>query len=246
MESRNADCVNLCLRPRSWIQFGAISGFAGSQLHNWHNENNETSMKLYSLFLVMATATVFSPGPGVVMTLTNALRYGMRGTFGGILGISVGTLVVAGISATSLGVLLATSALAFTALKFIGAGYLVYLGIRLWRAPPFKFAEQSAHDASFGKRFGEGLSLQLTNPKAIFFFLSVFPQFIDPRRDYAVQFAALVLTYSALVIVIHCTYALFARWAKGWLTSERGGRMVNRAAGATFVLFGAALATAKR
>ena len=203
-------------------------------------------MKLYSLFLLMATATVFSPGPGVVMTLTNALRYGMRGTFGGILGIAFGALVVAAVSATSLGVLLAASALAFTMLKFIGAGYLVYLGIRLWRSPAIQFAEQSAHEASLGKRFLEGLSLQLTNPKAIFFFLSVFPQFIDPGKGYAVQFASLVLTYSTLVVVIHCLYALFAKRAKAWLTSKRGGRTVNRAAGTTFVLFGAALATARQ
>lgn len=203
-------------------------------------------MKLYSLFLVMATATVFSPGPGVVMTLTNALRYGMRGTFGGILGIAVGALIVAALSATSLGVLLAASALAFTVLKFVGAAYLVYLGIRLWRAPPFQFAEPSAHEASFGKRFLEGLSLQLTNPKAIFFFLSVFPQFIDPQQSYPMQFATLVLTYSSLVVVIHSLYAVFAKRARGWLASERGGRTVNKAAAATFVFFGAALATAKR
>jgi len=203
-------------------------------------------MKLYLLFLLMATATVFSPGPGVVMTLSNALRYGMRGTFGGILGIAFGALVVAAISATSLGVLLAASALAFTILKFVGAAYLVYLGIRLWRAPPFQFAEPSAHQASFGRRFLEGLSLQLTNPKAIFFFLSVFPQFINAEQNYALQFTTLVLTYSSLVVAIHCTYAVFAKRAKHWLTSERGGRALNKAAGATFVFFGAALATAKR
>lgn len=203
-------------------------------------------MKLYLLFFLMAAATVLSPGPGVVMTLTNALRYGMRGTFGGILGIAFGALLVAAISATSLGVLLAASALAFTIMKFVGAAYLVYLGIRLWRAPPFKFGEQPAHEAGFRRRFIEGLSLQLTNPKAIFFFLSVFPQFIDPQMNYAGQFTALVLTYSSLVVVIHCTYALFAKRTKRWLTSERGGRAVNRAAGATLVCFGAALATAKR
>lgn len=203
-------------------------------------------MQLYSLFFLMAAATVLSPGPGVVMTLTNALRYGMRGTVGGIFGIAFGALVVAAISATSLGILLATSAWAFTVLKLVGAAYLVYLGVRLWRAPPFRLTEQSAHSASFGRRFMEGLSLQLTNPKAIFFFLSMFPQFISPDKSYAFQFASLVLTYSALVVVIHCIYALFARRARSWLTSERGGRAVNKTAGATFVLFGAALAAAKR
>ncbi len=202
-------------------------------------------MKLYSLFLLVAIATVMSPGPGVVMTLTNSLRYGMRGTLGGILGLALGVLMVAAISATSLGVLLAASSLAFTVLKYVGAAYLIYLGIRLWRAPPFQFAEASAHQASFSRRFVEGVSLQLTNPKAIFFFLSVFPQFIDPATNYAIQFASLVLTFSALVVVIHLTYAMFAKKARNWLTSERGGRRVNKTAGVTFMFFGAALASAK-
>ena len=203
-------------------------------------------MKLYTLFLLMATATVFSPGPGVVMTLTNSLRYGVRGTVGGIFGIAFGALVVAAISATSLGVLLATSALAFTVMKYIGAAYLIYLGIKLWRSPGFKFTEAQTREVGFGKRFIEGLSLQLTNPKAIFFFLSVFPQFIDPSANYAKQFLLLVLTYSSLVVVIHCFYAFSAQRTKTWLTSDKGGRVVNKAGAATFLFFGAALAAAKK
>jgi homoserine/homoserine lactone efflux protein len=92
----------------------------------------------------------------------------------------------------------------------------------------------------------EGLSLQLTNPKAIFFFLSVFPQFLDHARPMAPQFAVLVLTYSTLVVLIHSGYALSAQRARSWLGSERGGRTMNRVGGATFVFFGAALATARR
>ncbi|HEX7646623.1 MAG TPA: LysE family transporter [Noviherbaspirillum sp.] len=203
-------------------------------------------MKLYSLFLLMATATVFSPGPGVVMTLTNSLRYGVRGTIGGIFGIAFGALVVAAISATSLGVLLATSAMAFMVMKYIGAAYLIYLGIKLWRSQGFRFTEMQTHSASFGKRFLEGLSLQLTNPKAIFFFLSVFPQFIDPSAAYAKQFLLLVLTYSSLVVVIHCIYAFSAQRAKAWLVSEKGGRIINKTGAATFLFFGAMLATAKK
>ena len=193
---------------------------------------------LYPVFLLVAATTVLSPGPGVVMTLTNALRHGFRGTFGGILGISAGAFAVATLSATGLGVLLATSAAAFTVMKYVGAAYLVYLGIRLWRSP--------AAPTGFGRRFMEGLSLQLTNPKAIFFFLSVFPQFLDHARPMPPQFAVLVLTYSTLVVLIHSGYALSAQRARSWLGSERGGRTMNRVGGATFVFFGAALATAKR
>lgn len=203
-------------------------------------------MTLYPVFLLVASATVLSPGPGVVMTLTNSLRYGFRGTFGGILGIAAGALAVATLSATGLGVLLATSAAAFTVLKYAGAAYLVWLGIRLWRSPAFRLEDRTAAPAGPGRRFLEGLSLQLTNPKAIFFFLSVFPQFIDRPRPFGVQFALLVVTYGALVILIHCAYALTAQRARRWLTSERGGRAVNRVGGAAFVFFGAALATSRR
>ena len=202
-------------------------------------------MHLYLLFLVMAAATVLSPGPGVVMTLTNALRFGLRGTIGGVLGIAFGALVVAATSATSLGVLLATSVLAFTVLKLLGAAYLIFLGVRLWRSPALKLSAQPAHEASFGKRFVEGLSLQLTNPKAIFFFLSVFPQFIDPTKSYTTQFTALVLTYASLVVAIHSLYAVFSSRAKRWLSSDRGGRAMSRTSGVTLILFGAVLAAAK-
>jgi threonine/homoserine/homoserine lactone efflux protein len=203
-------------------------------------------LTLYPIFLLVAAAAVLSPGPGVVMTLTNALRYGFRDTFGGILGLAAGTFVVATLSATGLGVLLAASALAFTVLKYVGAVYLLYLGVRLWTAPPIRLELGTATPASTGRRFVEGLSLQLTNPKAIFFFLSVFPQFIERSYNFGAQFALLVLTYGTLVVLIHCGYAVTAGRARRWLTSERGGRAMNRVGGAAFMFFGAALATAKR
>ena len=203
-------------------------------------------MTLYPVFLLVAATTVLSPGPGVVMTLTNALRHGYRGTFAGIVGISFGAFAVAALSATGLGVLLAASATAFTVMKYVGAAYLVYLGIRLWRAPAVRIDAGPAADAGFGRRFLEGLTLQLTNPKAIFFFLSVFPQFVDHSRPGGRQFALLVLTYSTLVVVIHSGYALTAERARSWLGSERGGKTLNRLGGFTFMVFGAAMAGARR
>jgi len=88
-------------------------------------------MSGYLLFSIIAIATILSPGPGVLLTLTNSLRYGVSGAVGGILGISFGAFIIAGISATSIGVLLATSVIAFSIIKFIGAAYLIYLGIKL-------------------------------------------------------------------------------------------------------------------
>ena len=203
-------------------------------------------MQLYTLFVFMAAATVLSPGLGVVMTLTNSLRSGFSGTLGGILGIAIGALVVAALSATGLGLLLATSAVAFTLMKLIGAAYLIYLGFRLWNAKVHSFDPAVPDTGGFVRRFVEGLSLQLTNPKVVFFFLSIFPQFIEPDGNYSFQFALLVLTYSALVVVIHSFYAFFARSAKTWLMSDIGGRITNKAGAVAFMFFGASLVFAKR
>jgi|SRR5680860_132069 threonine/homoserine/homoserine lactone efflux protein len=201
-------------------------------------------MDTYLLFLIIAIATVLSPGPGVVLTLTNAIRYGVSGAIGGILGIAFGTFIVAGVSATGVGVLLATSTVAFSIMKFIGAAYLIYLGIKLWRSPTAKIDVKSAAIKSRKRQFIEGLTLQLTNPKAVFFFISIFPQFVDFSSDYAGQFTLLVVTYSSLVVLIHLLYARLAKSARSWLSSDKGGRVVNRVGGGTFMCFGIGLASA--
>lgn len=202
-------------------------------------------MHSYLLFVTLAALAILSPGPGVLMTLSNAARGGVRHAIGGILGIACGAWIVAALSATGLGVLLATSVLAFTLVKLAGAAYLVWLGVRLWRSSPSPAAQIPAK-TNARRRFAEGLALQLTNPKAVFFFLAVFPQFLDLARPDPASFALLVLTYAALVVAIHTAYAALGARARPWLASERGGRLVNRAGGAVFVLFGAGLALAKR
>lgn len=203
-------------------------------------------MQLYLLFILMATLTILSPGPGVLKSITNSLNYGFKSAFVGVLGLSMGVFCVATLSATSLGALLAASSTAFDVLKYIGAAYLIYMGIKLWRAPAVELKNESAPPASYRRLFIEGLIFQFSNPKALVFFLSVFPQFIDHSRAYAVQFAGLVLTFCALLIIIHTSYAFFAHRVQGFLKTGRGGRVMNRVGGAAFIGFGVMLANAKR
>ncbi len=203
-------------------------------------------MEHYILFLTIASVTVLSPGPGVTLTLTNSIRYGMYETFGGILGIATGNCIVATISATGLGLLLAASALAFTIMKYIGAAYLIYLGIKMWRTPPMAIKDTVALKPSIRKRYLEAITMQLSNPKAIFFFLSIFPQFIDNSKSYAVQFIVLVLTFCLLVIGIHLLYAMSAQRVKRWLSSPRGSRIFNGIGAGAFIFFGLALATSRK
>lgn len=204
-------------------------------------------MKLYLLFLLVAAATVASPGPGVMLSLNNALRLGWRGSLPGIAGVAAGAAVVAGVSATSLGLLLAQSALAFTVIKLLGAAYLVWLGLKLWRAPAHDWTDQAQVPMqSPRRRFIEGLTLQFTNPKAIVFFLSILPQFVDPMRAAVPQLVLLVLSYASLVMVIHSVYAWAAQSVRQFLASARGRRWFQRGSGLVFIGFGLALVRASR
>ncbi|MGH1485516.1 MAG: LysE family translocator [Cellvibrionaceae bacterium] len=207
-------------------------------------------MENYWLFVIIAVVTVLSPGPGVVLTITNAVRYGTFGAIGGILGIAIATFIVAGVSATSLGILLATSSLAFSIMKYIGAAYLIYLGIKLWRAPlsPIDVTKTSFNVDSKNKRrqFLEGFVMQLTNPKAVFFFMSIFPQFVNHQAQFSGQFFILVATYSSLVVAIHLCYAAMASSGRDWISSGNGRKIMNRLGGGTFMCFGVGLATANK
>jgi len=203
-------------------------------------------MESYFLFLIITTVTVFSPGPGVILTLTNAVRFGVPGAISGILGIAFGTFIVAGVSATSLGIILATSSIAFSIMKTMGAAYLIYLGIKLWQSPYVQISNGQKDEKTHRRKFFEGLALQLTNPKAVFFFMSVFPQFVNFSSDYMGRFLLLVFTYSGLVILIHLLYAYMAKTARGWLSTEKGGRTVNRLGSGTFICFGIGLASASK
>ena len=212
-------------------------------------------MDQYLLYLVIVIITVASPGPGVVLTLSNAIRYGTKPALSGVLGISFGIFIIALISASSLGVLLATSAVAFSILKYMGAAYLIYLGIKLWRSPVLKLEENMREGMgggmegniearpSYGLRFKEGFFITLLNPKPVFFFMSLFPQFINHQQSYIAQFAALTLTFCITIIVVHSTYTFAANSIKSWLVSPRGSKWVNRTGGSVFVLFGLGLAT---
>lgn len=211
-------------------------------------------MDQYFVYLVIVAVTVASPGPGVILTLSNAIRYGVKSALSGVLGIALGIFIIAMLSASSVGLLLASSAVAFSILKYIGAAYLIYLGIKLWRSPAISFIkeegdgdndkEEKKHE--YGLRFKEGFLITLLNPKPIFFFMSLFPQFISHQQSYYFQFMILTLTFCSMILIVHSVYAFLANSIKVWLSSPKGSKAVNRVGGSVFVLFGFGLATTQK
>lgn len=199
-------------------------------------------MEPYLLYVAIASVAIVSPGPGVVLTITNSLRYGFRGAISGILGNAVGVLCIAIVSSTSLAVVLATSALAFTAVKLIGAAYLICLGIKMWRSSTKSNVKKTLKPKNDKTRFTEGLLITLLNPKTIFFFIAFFPQFIVPDENYLLQFVTLVITFSVLTLIVHCLYAFFSKAAKSSLSTPKGSRVISRVSGSFYMFFGVGLA----
>lgn len=206
------------------------------------------NLHLYWIFLLVAIPTILSPGPGVLMSLTNSMRYGLRHSQPGIAGVSAGTLVVGGISVTGLGVVIAASETLYDAVQLIGILFLFYLGYKKFRARPFvirlasletRSDNSNVEQVGAGRLFLEGIVLQLTNPALIIFYLSLFPQCIDRDLAYWPQVTFLTVNYAVLVWIIHSMYGWFGAMAAESLLKPSAAVWVNRAAAAAYWLLGA-------
>lgn len=200
-------------------------------------------MQSYWLFAAFAAVAIATPGPGVLLTVSNALRYGFARSFPGVLGLAMGMLGVGVLSGAGLGALLVSSATAFAVAKYVGAAYLVYLGLTrlLGKRPPSTIRHEVA-DASHVRRLSEGAYVTLTNPKAYLLYASLFPHFVDASRGYVGQLVLLALTFSTLMVVIHSAYCAAASVAKRKVLSERWTTALNRATGGLFVALGVGVA----
>lgn len=196
---------------------------------------------LFLVFMMAAVPTVMSPGPGTLMSVTNCIGYGVRGATPGIFGVAMGTFAVALISATGLGLLLASSETAYAAVKVAGIFYLLYLGITKLRAKPMVF-NLPTHDAAVGqgrksaaRLFAEGVVLQLSNPALIVFYISLFPQCIDPTLAYWPQFLVFTTLYAVIVQIVHTVYGWMAVRAAERFLKPEAGVWINRVTAIVFV-----------
>ena len=198
------------------------------------------------LFCSVALLVTFSPGPAVLLAISNAIAVGPRRAMISSMGNGFGLFIISGVAMAGMGVVLATSATAFMLLKLAGALYLVYLGIKQWRSKTSIVADApvalgAANPNSFWKLFRQGLTVALTNPKAILFFSALFPQFITPGEPVAIQFTVLTTSFVACAMLAHLFYANLARLLKTQLATQGRAKLFNRISGGAFVLLGLSL-----
>ena len=201
------------------------------------------------LFMVAGWLLNLTPGQDVLYIATQSLRAGARAGIVAGLGVTAGCFVHVGAAALGLGALLAASATAFAVLKWLGAGYLLWVGCRLLivhapeRAADLRTLAQEAPEASLQAVFLGGFWTNVLNPKVAIFFLAFVPQFISPEAsDKTLAFVLLGALFNINSIPVNVGWALAAAWMARRDALRRGLPWLERAAGAMFIAFGLRLA----
>ena len=198
------------------------------------------ALPLLLAFVGASLALALTPGPAVVYIVARTVAQGRASGFASVLGVALGNLGNAIGAALGLAVLFAVSSVAFTVVKWVGAAYLVYLGIRLWRAPAAADAAAPRPAAQPLRRvFRDGAVVALLNPKTTLFFAAFLPQFLDAHGSPLAQTLSLGFVFCAIATCTDLCYVLAASLVGPRMAgASRHARWGNRLAGTSFIGLG--------
>ena len=203
------------------------------------------ALHLWLAYFAAAWLIALSPGSGAVLSMSHGLNYGVRQTTATIFGLQLGLAFIFLVAGAGVGALLMASANAFMVVKWLGAAYLVWLGLRQWRAPLGALSDDGAlapgPTPTVRQRVALGLFTNATNPKGIVFMVAVLPQFITPARPLAPQLAILLATTVVVDLIVMHGYAFLASRLRQWLRTVRARRNQNRVFGGVLMAMGASL-----
>ncbi len=197
-------------------------------------------------FTITETVLCLTPGPAVLFVMAQGLGRDARAALAAATGILAGNGVYFVLSATGLGAVLLASYELFSAIKWAGAAYLVWLGVRTFRSRAALGVERAAGDAGIGALVGRGFAVQVANPKALVFFTALLPQFIDPHAPVVAQVVVLGVTSLLVELAVLGTYGTVA--ARATRLAARPGFLTatNRVAGTLLVGAGLRMAALHR
>jgi threonine/homoserine/homoserine lactone efflux protein len=188
------------------------------------------SLQLYLAFVAACIALALLPGPVVTLLIANGLRHGTRAALVNIAGVQAGLAIVIGIVAVGLTSLMATMGYWFDWVRFAGAAYLVWLGIKLIWSPVEGVDASAPPPPPRGGFFLQGFLVLLANPKVLVFFGAFIPQFMDMSKDHVSQVALLGITFMVIAGLTDGIYALAAGRARRFFSARRT-RLVSRVSG---------------
>jgi len=202
-------------------------------------------LHVYLAFVVATTIMIALPGPSVILTVAHSITFGWQPALSTVAGATMGIAVQLSVAAIGLTSLLNIVAEAFEWVRWAGAVYLVYLGVKQWRSA----SEPLIFDTSAVSRtnlFVQGLVITIPNPKSLIFIAAFLPQFIDAARPLGMQFTCIVPTFLAITFTVTSLWALVAGNISGFLQSRRAFQSIFRTAGGLMILAGVGLALARR
>jgi len=192
------------------------------------------SLQVYLAFVAACIALALLPGPIVTLLIANGLRHGTRAALTNILGVQAALLIVIGVLAVGLTTLMATMGYWFDWVRFAGAAYLVWLGIKLIRSPVEGIDADAPPPPPRGGFFLQGFVVALSNPKLLVFFGAFIPQFMDMNQDHLSQVLILGITFMVLAGLTDAIYALLAGRVRT-IFSARRTRLVSRISGGVMI-----------
>lgn len=201
---------------------------------------------LYIAFVLATTLLILMPGPIVTLTIANSLAHGTRAGLLTVSGTTLATAMLLLIGGFGMASALALLAEWFDWLRWLGAGYLIWLGVQQWRTEAHGLDDQQPIAKSPKKLFWQGFLVSITNPKTILFYAAFFPQFMDPIQPAGAQLLVLSLTFLVIATVLDFGYALLAGRLRPWLAGGRRGVIRNRLTGGLLIGVGVGLALARK
>jgi threonine/homoserine/homoserine lactone efflux protein len=201
-------------------------------------------LHLYAAFVAAVTILMLIPGPNVALIVANSLAHGARYGLVTVAGTSAAMVAQLALTALGMTTLLGEVAQGFAVLRWLGVVYLVFLGLRAWRAAPLDLTRARPEPRAARAIFWRGFLVSLTNPKTLLFYAAFLPQFVEPSAGVGRQLAILSLTFVALALVLDGGWALLAARLRGALGVD--GRLRNRLTGAALIGAGLGLALARK
>jgi threonine/homoserine/homoserine lactone efflux protein len=200
------------------------------------------AMQTWWLYVTAVFLIAGTPGPNMLHVMVQSIHHGPRRAVFSMTGLMSAVLLCLLASAAGLGALLKASPALYEVLRYAGVAYLVWLGIKAWRAPVAGGGSADPRTRrSAGALFATGLGTGLSNPKLIIFAAALFPQFLDMHRPFWIQLVILVASFVVIEGFWYGVYALGGRSLAAWLAPANRQKLFNRATGLMFIGFGGAL-----
>lgn len=205
------------------------------------------SWETYLIFVVTTAVVCLTPGPAALLVVAQGISNGFRRSYWGIAGIALANSIYFALSATGVAALIVASGTLFSIIKWVGVAYLFYLGMSamLSKSSALTVTSDSRPTVSGVRAFWQAVVVELSNPKALLYFVALLPQFVDPTKPVALQMLVFGATCVGLDVAAYSLYAWLGSKTQRFTANERFVKTSNRTSGGLLMVAGAMMATVK-